>query len=134
MPSGGSHPRYSRELRGLLESHLDAGVRQRDIARALRVSKSFVSDMRLRFNVFGTTSPVYPGIQGRPQKIHYEVEEGIKDFLDEYPTTRLNKVGDFLANEYDIKAGLSTISRCLKRIRVTYKTVCRVHTKQDEAI
>ena len=134
MPSGGSHPRYSRELRGLLESHLDAGVRQRDIARALGVSKSFVSDMRLRFDVFGTTSPVYLGIQGRPRKIHHEAEEGIKDFLDEYPTARLDEVGDFLANEYDIEAGLLTISQCLKRIRVTYKTARRVHTEQDEAV
>ena len=43
--------RDSRELRGLLEFYLDAGVRQRDIAQALRVSKLSVLDMRLRFNV-----------------------------------------------------------------------------------
>ena len=66
--------------------------------------------MRLRFNVFGTTSPIYLGIQGRLQKIHYKVEKEIKDFLDKYPTIRLNEVGDFLTNKYDIKASLSTIS------------------------
>ena len=134
MPSGGSHPRYSRELRGLLESHLAAGVKGRDIVRALRVSESFVSQIRARFEIFGTTSPTHPGVQGHPRKIHHEAEEGIKDFLDEYPTTRLDEIEDFLADEYDIVVGLSTVSQCLKRICVTYKTARKVHTKQDEAI
>ena len=62
------------------------------------------------------------------------MKKGIKDFLDKYLTTRLDEVEDFLTNEYNIKASLSTISRCLKRIRVTYKTARRVSTEQDEAI
>ena len=77
---------------------------------------------------------MYPGVQGRPRKIYHEAEEGIKDFLDEYPTARLDDVEDFLADEYDIKAGLSTSSQCLKWIRVTYKTARRVHTEQDKAV
>ena len=77
---------------------------------------------------------MYPGVQGRPRKIHHEAEEGIKDFLDEYPTVQLDDIEDFLADEYDIKASLSTSSRYLKRIRVTYKTARRVYTKQDKAV
>ena len=77
---------------------------------------------------------MYLGVQGRPRKIHHEAEKGIKDFLDKYPTTQLDNIEDFLADEYNIKASLSTSSRCLKRIRVTYKTARRVHTEQDEAI
>ena len=62
MPSGGSHPWYSRELRGLLESHLATGVKGRDIVRALRVSESFVSQIRARFEIFDTTSSIYLGV------------------------------------------------------------------------
>ena len=38
MPSGGSHPRYARDLRALVEADLKAGVRLCDIARAHKVS------------------------------------------------------------------------------------------------
>jgi hypothetical protein len=62
MPSGGSHPRYSQELRSLLEVRLQADLRTFNIARSLRVSGSFVSQLRGRFEVFSTVSPSHPGV------------------------------------------------------------------------
>ena len=62
MPSGGAHPRYYAHIWSLLELHLEADVRSRDIARFIRVSESFVSQIRSNFNVFNTVTP--PPIRG----------------------------------------------------------------------
>jgi transposase len=66
--------------------------------------------------VFSTVSPSHPGVQGRPRKVHTKVEDSIKDFLNEYPITQLDKVCDFLNDEYNIRTSLLIVSRCLKRI------------------
>ena len=66
MPLGESHPRYSKEVRDLIESNLQASVLPRDIAKSMRVSKSFVSQLRSSYDVFRTVSPPHLGVQGRP--------------------------------------------------------------------
>ena len=136
MPSGGSHPRYARDLRALVEADLAAGVRQRDIARSHRVSESFVYQMRLHYEAFGTTqaSPSLCALQGRRRKVHKEAEEGIIDFLEEYPTARRDEVVDFLADEYDISCGVHTAGRVLQRLKMTYKTARLIHTEQDDEL
>ena len=131
MPSGGSHPRYSKEVRDLIESNLHAGVLPRDIAKSMRVSKSFVSQLRSSYDVFGTVSPPHPGVQGRPRKVHAEAEEGVIDFLEEYPTARRDEVCDFLWDEYDIQCVPMTAGRVLQKLRLTHKVAQRVHREQD---
>ena len=42
MPSGRSHPKYDKNFRALLEANIKVGVRSRDIAIDIGVSKSFV--------------------------------------------------------------------------------------------
>ena len=114
MPSGGSHPRYARDLRALVEANIEADIRSIDIARSLRVSTSFVCQLRSHYEAFGTVSPPPLGVQGRPLKIHKEAEEGIINFLEEYPTARRDDIYDFLFNEYDIHYNIITISDILK--------------------
>jgi len=70
-------------------------------------------------------------VQSRPVKIHKEAEEGIIDFLEEYPTARRDEICDFLFDEYDIQCGVMTVSRALKRINMTHKVAGRIHTEQD---
>ena len=42
MPSGGSYPKYDKNFHTLLEANIEAGVRSRDIAIDIGVSKSFI--------------------------------------------------------------------------------------------
>jgi transposase len=93
MPSGGSHPPYSRHVRALVESQLQAGIAQKDIAGELAVSKSWVSQLRAVYDTWGSVNPppVLAG-RGRPRKIYTEAEEGIKDFLNDYPTARRDEI------------------------------------------
>ena len=133
MPSGGSYPRYSDRLRQMIEDCISADVRTRDIARLLRIRDSMVSQLRGSFNVYGTVTPP-SALQGRPRKIYREAEEGIVDFLEEYPTARQDEVCDFLLDEYDISASQSTVSRILNRLRLSSKLVSRQHAEQDPAL
>jgi transposase len=134
MVSGGSHPKYSAAVRAMLESHIQAGVRSRDIAKAMKVSESFVHQLRSNYEVFGTVSPPYPGVQGRPRLVHHEAEEGVYDFLLEYPMARRDEVCDFLSDEYDIQCSVETAGRVIKRINMTTKTAQRIHAEQDPAL
>ena len=134
MPSGGSHPRYSDALRDLIESQLQCGIPQIDIVRSLRVSKSWVSNLRSNFDCYGTVSPPPVGVQGRPRKVNAEAEEGIVDFLEEYPTARLDEVCDFLNDEYDVRVSRNTAGRVLHRLNQTSKVARRVHTEQDPEV
>jgi transposase len=79
-------------------------------------------------------SPPHLGVQGRPRKIYKEVEEGIRNFLDKYPTALQDKISDFLWDEYDIAYSILIVSRVLKKIRITYKVASRVHTEQDTSL
>ena len=90
-----------------------------------------MSSLRSNFDCYGTVSPPQEGVQGRPRKVHAEAEEGIVDFLEEYPTAQLDEICDFLSDEYDIDVTRMTASRVLRKLKVTYKTVRRVHTEQD---
>ena len=92
--------------------------------------------MRLHVNTFGSieAASFYAATQGRPQKIHREVEEGIIDFLEEYPTVRRDEVCDFLSDEYDIECGVHTVGRVLKELKMTHKVARRIHTEQDDEL
>ena len=52
MPSGGSHPKYDKNFRALLEANIEVGVRLHDITIDMEVSKSFVCQIRSHINIF----------------------------------------------------------------------------------
>ena len=58
MPSSRSHPKYNKNFHTLLEANIKAGVRLRNIAINMRVSKSFVYQMRLYVNTFSSIKAV----------------------------------------------------------------------------
>ena len=79
--------------------------------------------------MFGTVTPPPLGVQGRPRAINHEVEEGMRNFLKEYGIACLDKVYDFLFDEYNIVTSTLSISRYLKRMDITSKIVRRVYAK-----
>ena len=136
MPSGGSHPRYDRQVRALLEANIDAGVRSRDIAQDMGVSESFVCQMRSHISTFGSIDAAssYNATQGRLRKIHHEAKEGIIDFLEKYPIARRDEICDFLSDEYNISYCPKTAGRVLKDLKITHKAVSWIHTEQDDEL
>src|SRR2546421_2408698 len=100
----------------------------------LQISSTWVSELRKLIQTFGTATPPHPSVQGRPRKIHTEAEEGILDFLDDNPTAYLDEIQDFLLTEYQITASVPTVSRCVKKLKLTHKKTTRTNTAQDDAL
>jgi transposase len=134
MPSGGPRPKYHESVRKAVEDLLGAGAQSSEIEQSLRVSQPWVSELRKLIQTFGTATPTHPSVQGRSRKIHTEAEEGILDFLDDNPTAYLDEIQDFLLTEYQITASVPTVSRCVKKLKLTHKKTTRTNTAQDDAL
>jgi transposase len=134
MPSGGPRPKYHESVRKAVEDLLGAGAQSSEIEQSLRVSQPWVSELRKLIQTFGTATPTHPSVQGRSRKIHTEAEEGILDFLDDNPTAYLDEIQDFLLTEYQITASVPTVSRCVKKLKLTHKKTTRTNTAQDDTL
>jgi transposase len=134
MPSGGPCPKYHESVRKAVEDLLGAGAQSSDIEQSLRVSQPWVSELRKLIQTFNTATPPHPSVQGRPRKIHTEAEEGILDFLDNNPTAYLDEIQDFLLTEYQITVSVSTVSRYIKKLKLTHKKKTRINTTQNNAL
>ena len=134
MPSGGPRPKYHESVRKAVEDLLRAGATQHEVVESLQVSKQWVCELRQLAEAFGTTIPEHPSVQGRPRKIHAEAEDSILDFLDDNPTAYLDEIQDFLLTEHQIKASVPTVSRCVKKLRLTHKKTTSTKTAQDDTL
>jgi hypothetical protein len=92
MPSGGPRPKKHESVRKAVEDLLRAGVRSYQIKGSLRINYSWIHKLRTLIEAFGTTSPVYPSMQGRPRKIHAQAEDDILNFLDDNLTAYLDEI------------------------------------------
>ena len=134
MPSGGSHGKYTLGCRRKLEQYLEIGLRPSDIAERLGVSRSWVSQLRGNYTVYGDVTPPHLSVQGRPRTIHKEAEEGVFDFMTEYPTAIQEEVVEFLRDEYDIQTSRQSVGRLMKRRNWTFKRSQRMHTERDDEL
>ena len=91
-------------------------------------------ELRKLIETFGTAIPPHPSVQGRPRKIHTQAEEGILDFLYDSPTAYLDEIQDLLLTGYQIISSVPTVSRCVKKLRLTYKKISRTKPAQDDAL
>jgi hypothetical protein len=86
-----------------LETCLRADVLPQDIAKEAHVSHQWVYQLRQTLEAFDTASPPPPlSVQGRPRKIHHDVEEGAKEFIEQNLTAYQDEIVKFLASEFDI--------------------------------
>jgi transposase len=134
MPSGSPRPKYHESVRKAVEDLLGAGSKPSDIERSLRVSHSWITELRKLKEAFGTAVPPHPSVQGRPRKIHAQAEEGILDFLDDNPTAYLDEIEDFLLTEYGIKVSISTVSRCMNRLNQSRKKTTKIKPARDDIL
>jgi transposase len=131
MPSGGPCKRYSDHVRRLIQLDLEAGTQTGTIAAIRNVSKSFVSELRKTYEVFGAVDRIRNTVRGPRRKINAYMEEGMLDYLSENPQSSLDNWREFLDDEYEVQVSRQTVSRCLSRLRITRKRIERVMTEQD---
>ncbi|EXJ59841.1 hypothetical protein A1O7_03988 [Cladophialophora yegresii CBS 114405] len=117
MVSGGSHHRYSDEVRNLVLVQLAAGVKPSDIADALGVSQPFISQVKTR-------SVIDPEIlnrnrrpRGRPPKVPDYALQGVKEYLATYPDAERKAVQHNLKERFGIDVHLTTIGRLVKALQ-----------------
>jgi transposase len=134
MPPGGARPKYSDWVRELIQVQLASGVAPLDIANHFKVSNQWVYDLRRTYECFGTLWPPSIRVRGRPVKIHDQAVKGMRDFLDEYPGAFQDEIAQFLYDEYDIICTQSTVSRCLRKHKITRKRTERMHSARDEEL
>ena len=52
--------------------------------------------------------------------------EGLQDFIDTHPESTLKNMQDYLSTNFNISPDMSTISKILKVMKITNKTIVRV--------
>ena len=125
--------RYSDQVRDMIQLQLCAGVRPSQVASNLNVSRPFISKLRARFDLPTEALSLLPR-RGQPRKVGSEAEEGLRDFLEEYPTARRDEACDFLRDEYGVDCSKWTVGRVIKRLNLTYKRVGIINIRRDEAL
>jgi transposase len=123
--------RYNDETNSRIEILLKCGIPPQQIAQKERMSLTSRYRRKRRLKAFGTVDPDPLGVQGRPHSLTVDHEEAIADFIHDNPQAYTEEVVAFLWDEFDLRIDRSTMSRALKRIRLTYKRVEPVHGAQE---
>jgi transposase len=114
-------------VRRMIIEDIDTGHTPNEISQRLRVSTTFISELRKTRDAFGTVQPTPWMRLGPAPKITTVAAEGMLDLLDQDPQATLAEFVNLLDSEYDIKVSLVTVSRRLKEIRITHKRVERTN-------
>ena len=124
-------PRYDDSLRQLVANCIEDGGSTADIVDRLQVSERLVQRYRKNILTFGTHKPPLISLSHRPKSIDPVARDALQELLDTNGTLMLDEIQDWLVEEFGIECHLSTISRCLKEMRVTHKKTERVVEQQD---
>ena len=115
-----------------MQNLLESKIKPCNIATVQKVSRSFVTKVKNEMEHEALSLNAYKAFKGRPKSIHLAGMNGLADFLEDWPTARLDECCDFLREEYQIDVSRSTVCRALKSINITHKRVTRVNARQDE--
>ncbi len=110
------------------------GVALKKIATDLNMELSLIYRRKDRLKLFRTANPSPLNVQGRRRALNREYKKTIKNFLNKYPQTYLDKIAAFIYNEFDLNIHNSTLSRAVSRIQLIYKRVEPVSNAQDEEL
>ena len=124
-------PRYDDSLRQLVANCIEDGGSTADIVDRLQVLERLVQRYRKNILTFGTHKPPLISLSHRPKSIDPVARDALQELLDTNSTLMLDEIQDWLVEEFGIECHLSTISRCLKEMRVTHKKTERVVEQQD---
>ena len=114
-------------LRHRIVTHLRAGHRPVDIARVEGVG--YVTVYRIRTNLYAYGEPSFPQEYHSRSGPKYSVDraacEALQKFIQSKPWAYQSEMQDFLLDECAIAVDQSTISRTLKRLQITNKSLRR---------
>ena len=119
-------PRYDSSFRQLVANCIEDGGSTAEIVDRLQVSTSLVQRYRNAIKAFGTHDPPPMSLSHKPKSIHLAARDALQELLDTNGTLMLDEIQDWLEVEFEIECHLSTISRCLKDMKVTHKKTERV--------
>ena len=99
-----SRPKFSNDVKSKVEEALQAELRNKDIAASKNVSPAYVTKVKhkLKLQNLGIDLNEVGIVRGRPRTIHTAGLEGLRDFLQDFPTARRDEYCDFLKEEYDL--------------------------------
>ncbi|KAF2187361.1 hypothetical protein K469DRAFT_705050 [Zopfia rhizophila CBS 207.26] len=99
----------------VIQAYLEADRPANEIMEVTKASRATIYRIRLNLDVFGTPYPPNTVKRGRPCTVLRIHELRLLDYLEDRPTAYLNKIQDFLLNEFDLIVSISTIYRVLER-------------------
>jgi transposase len=134
MPNGGPRARKSDTVyEGIANDLRHGSWSQKALAAHYQVSTGFVSKVAANITTYGTARAPSQ-VQGAPRKVTAEMEDALKDLIDEHKTVLLDEAVDFLQDEFDVTIHRATAGRVLARLNLTYKRVTAVHPSQDPGL
>jgi transposase len=119
MVSGGSHFKYSDEVRNLILSQLAAGVRPTVIAETLGVSRPFISQVRARGALDPELLKENQPPRGRRPKVTRAAVERITEYVRENPEAERAEVREVVKNQFGIDVHLTTVGRIMRKIKLS---------------
>jgi transposase len=127
-------PRYDSSLRQLVTMRLRDGVSPLVLARQLQLHMVTVYRYQRSLQIWNQIHPPLVVKQGRPRVIHQAAEDELMAIIDIDSVMYLNEMTDHLWEEFEIYCSISTISRVLKRLRVTRKITERPNSARDNVL
>ena len=116
-----------------IEIEIHCGKDQEAVCKRFSISERQYYKMKRNLRAFGTVhpDPKQYSRQGRPPALTVEMEAAVVEFLIENKQAYLDEVADFLDEEFSVFPDKSTISRLLKRLKITAKKVSREAQSRD---
>lgn len=111
-------PRFTMNL--IVES-LCAKRDPKIIAEENRVHLATV--YRIWKNLKNFDDPEAPRTAVSRSRLTYEAKEGVRDFVQAYPTAHLDEMVIFVEKKYEIEVSISTLSRTLKKLGISRKKI-----------
>ena len=127
MPSSLSPALRSKVIRLLLLQW-----RPEAIAKTVHCSWRTVYNIQESLLIYGTAYAPSHRPNGRPMKMTKAMEESLLAYLDRYPWAFQSELAWFLQEEWGIGVHRSTISRLMKRSKITKKTGQRIGRQNQE--
>lgn len=119
-------------MKEAVELALETTATQKAISKAHRVSEAYVTKVKYQNGDKEVGLDQFYPKNGRPPVLHDTAVAGLKDFLEDWPTARLDESCDFIFEEYGLSVSTSTVSRVLSKENITHKRITRVNARRDE--
>ncbi|KAJ3503155.1 hypothetical protein NMY22_g18348 [Coprinellus aureogranulatus] len=128
-------PRLPEEVKSLIATmYFEQGRTMQEIARDLVCGYGTVQRVVKCVKEFGATSNPVKSKPGLPSVLD-PVDCGyIKDLLTENPSMYLDEIQEHLLEDRDVDVSISTISRALRHLNMTRKTLTKASAERDEEL